>query len=51
MNNKILYVEDDEALGFVTSDSLGQEGFDVDHHVDGQQAKRPFKVNTMIYAS
>lgn len=43
MNNKILYVEDDEALGFVTSDSLGQEGFDVDHHVDGQQAKKAFQ--------
>jgi len=43
MNNRILYVEDDEALGFVTSDTLQEEGYDVDHHVDGLQAKKAFQ--------
>jgi len=43
MSNRILYVEDDEALGFVTSDTLGQEGYDIDHHVDGLQAKKAFQ--------
>jgi len=43
MSNKILYVEDDETLVFVTSDTLGQEGFDVDHHLDGLSAKKAFQ--------
>jgi len=43
MSNRVLYVEDDEALGFVTSDSLINEGFDVDHHVDGHMAMKAFQ--------
>lgn len=46
MNHKILYVEDDEALGFVTSDALRQEGYDVDHQVDGLEAKKSFQSNS-----
>ncbi len=46
MNPRILYVEDDETLGFVTKDSLSQENFNVDHFIDGQEAKRAFKINT-----
>lgn len=45
MNPRILYVEDDETLGFVTKDSLTQENFDVEHFVDGEQAKKAFNTN------
>ena len=40
---KILYVEDDPNLGFVTKDSLEEEGFDIVHFVDGKTAWREFK--------
>lgn len=40
---KILYVEDDETLGFVTKDSLEQEDYEVDHCIDGVVAKKAFK--------
>ncbi len=43
MNAKILYVEDDETLGFVTCDSLRSEGFDVVHCKDGFKAKKTFQ--------
>lgn len=43
--SKILYVEDDETLGFVTKDSLTQENFDVDHCVNGALAKKAFDLN------
>jgi len=39
----ILYVEDDETLGFVTKDNLIEEGFEVVHCVDGMDAKKKFK--------
>ena len=42
---KILYVEDDETLGFVTKDSLSQENFSVEHCVDGIEAKKAFNNN------
>lgn len=42
---KILYVEDDETLGFVTKDSLIQENFEVDHCLDGAIAKKAFNSN------
>ena len=42
---KILYVEDDEALGFVTKDSLIQENFEVDHYLNGKDAKKAFMAN------
>jgi len=40
---RILYVEDDETLGFVTTDSLTLENFEVDHCIDGENAKKAFK--------
>lgn len=40
---KILYVEDDENLGFVTKDSLEEEGFEVAHYADGKEAWKNFK--------
>jgi len=39
----ILYVEDDETLGFVTKDNLLLQGFEVRHCVDGLEAKKRFK--------
>ena len=45
MNPRILYVEDDETLGFVTKDSLTQENFDVEHFLDGEHAKKAFNTN------
>ncbi|WP_282013977.1 response regulator transcription factor [Marinifilum flexuosum] len=35
---KILFVEDEEALGMVVSDSLRSRGFEVDYHTDGESA-------------
>ena len=35
---KILFVEDEEALGMVVSDSLETRGFDVDYYTDGESA-------------
>jgi len=35
---KILFVEDEEALGMVVSDSLKSRGFEVDYHTDGESA-------------
>ena len=46
MKSKILYVEDDETLGFVTKDSLIQEGFDVDLYTDGELAKKAFRAKS-----
>jgi DNA-binding response OmpR family regulator len=40
-NKKILYVEDDEALGFLTADQL-QQVYDVTHCKDGQEAFQVF---------
>lgn len=40
---KILYVEDDETLAFVTKDSLTREGFHLVHCPDGHSAKIAFK--------
>lgn len=41
----ILYAEDDEALSFLTIDSLGMHGFKLDHFVNGKQALQAFKKN------
>jgi len=38
MRANILYVEDDESLGFVTRDNLELKGYDITHCTDGQQA-------------
>ncbi|WP_421919508.1 response regulator transcription factor [Marinifilum sp.] len=35
---KILFVEDEEALGMVVSDSLRSRGFEIDYHTDGESA-------------
>lgn len=40
---KILYVEDDPNLGFVTRDSLEEEGFEIFHYADGKDAWKTFK--------
>lgn len=40
---KILYVEDDRNLGFVTRDSLEEEGFEIDHYIDGKEAYKAFQ--------
>lgn len=45
MNEKILFVEDDESLGFVTQDSLSHEGFEVDWAKNGEEAWRLYQKN------
>lgn len=39
---KILYVEDDETLSFLTNDELDQAGYDVCHCEDGEQGIKAF---------
>lgn len=41
-NARILYVEDDEALAFLTVDQLQNHGFDVEHYRDGKSALQAF---------
>lgn len=43
---KILYVEDDETLSFVTSDNLTLHGYEVIHCLDGEDAIEKFKGNS-----
>ena len=43
---KILYVEDDETLSFVTKDNLELNGYDVEHCMDGDSAITTFYNNT-----
>ena len=43
MSVKILYVEDDKTLAFLTKDSLEDQGFDVRHEEDGEMAYKAFK--------
>ena len=43
MKPKILYVEDDPTLGFLTSDSLTREGYQVVLEKDGRSAHKAFK--------
>ena len=38
MNAHLLYVEDDESLGFVTRDNLEQQGYTITHCTDGNSA-------------
>lgn len=40
---KILYVEDDRNLGYVTKDSLEEEGFEILHFSDGKEALKSFQ--------
>ncbi len=45
-NPKILYVEDDETLGFITRDNLTRKGFDVVHVENGLDALNLFSKET-----
>jgi len=38
MKAHLLYVEDDESLGFVTKDNLELEGYQVSHYMNGKEA-------------
>lgn len=40
---RILYVEDDETLSFITKDHLELKGYEVQHCIDGVQALEEFK--------
>ena len=42
----IMYVEDDEVLGFVTKDNLIQHQYQVSHFIDGKTALKSFSGNT-----
>lgn len=39
---KILYVEDDETLAFVTKDNLEQNNYEIDHYLDGKSGLKAF---------
>ncbi len=41
----ILYAEDDEALSFLTTDSLGLHGYKLDHYANGAHALKAFGKN------
>lgn len=43
MKPRILYVEDDESLGFITKDQLELEGFDVTHSINGKDGWSAFR--------
>jgi DNA-binding response OmpR family regulator len=44
--SKILYVEDDQSLAFITKDHLELSGYDVTHCSDGDQALQEFNSQT-----
>ena len=46
MADQILYVEDDETLAFLTNDALTDEGYEVDHYLNGADALKAFKKKT-----
>ncbi len=43
MKERILYVEDDESLSFITKDQLEMEGYDVTHAINGKEAWATFR--------
>lgn len=43
MKANLLYVEDDESLGFVTKDNLALHGYSVTHCMDGNEAIEEFQ--------
>ena len=45
MKPKILYVEDDEILAFITKDNISEKGYDVYHYPDGISALNAYKKN------
>jgi len=42
---KLLYVEDDETLAFVTKDNLLENGYEVDHYDNGKDGLAAFDKN------
>jgi DNA-binding response OmpR family regulator len=46
MKANILYVEDDESLGFVTRDNLALQGYDITHCTDGKSALEAIRQHT-----
>jgi len=44
-NNKILYIEDDQTLGFLTKDNLELNGYTIDLYGDGISGLEAFKKN------
>ncbi len=46
MADQILYVEDDATLAFLTNDALTDEGYEVDHYLNGADALKAFKKKT-----
>ena len=46
MADQILYVEDDETLAFLTNDALTDEGYEVNHYLNGADALKAFKKKT-----
>jgi DNA-binding response OmpR family regulator len=42
---KIFYVEDDEALSFITKDQLEEQGYEVHHFAEGMSAVKAFLPN------
>lgn len=42
---RILYVEDDASLSYLTKDNLEFEGYDVEHYADGETALNAFDVD------
>ncbi|MEP6646654.1 MAG: response regulator transcription factor [Saprospiraceae bacterium] len=43
MKERILYVEDDESLSFITKDQLEMEGYDVTHAINGKEGWSIFR--------
>ena len=43
MKERILYVEDDESLSFITKDQLEMEGYDVTHSPNGKEGWSAFR--------
>lgn len=46
MGAKLLYVEDDQSLGFVTRDNLEIHGYEITHSIDGISAMEQIKTNS-----
>lgn len=46
MKAHILYVEDDESLGYVTRDNLELKGFEISHYANGNDALRAIEKDT-----
>jgi len=49
MKARLLYVEDDETLSFVTKDNLDIQDYEVAHFADGKTAQQEIKTNLINY--